>query len=366
MNNRKIANELRLIEKIKKDTFVKRSTSNFTQTIEKIIEQTGVNPLGEIVLFGNYNSYYLAWAGISKKTFYKYLKNSKLIAKHTKNFEYVKLNNKLYLSYDWPLVVLSNKLPDLKKGFFSDKSPKISIKDLQIEENKNSTVWGFIKPDLYNSGLLKLIPIKEKTYISVIIDEQKTEFNLYQKNLKLQNQNFLPSINNKCLLVLSCPWDTLFIKSVNILPNEIVKPILKMISKPVNQLNFEVLDTITSTEQVITYDMDIEFKLTQKIYYKYKTYPGMYLELFKTQPDTQTKISSEFFKQKLSENTKSYVLQSGNKTFEKLPDYYFYANIDLLRTDPFWKPFCSSHINKVEIFTSPYKNGSITKIKLHY
>lgn len=366
-DKKKLTVEIQYWDRIKRDTILKAAGNNLSDLADKIITSTGINPLGEIAVFGKKKSICIAWTGLSKKSFKKYLNSGKYKVEHRKNYDFVKINKSHFLCYDWPLLLLSNNLPDEKTGFYSNETKKLSILDLQSKENTNSTVFGFVNSGTSSPAFIKLLPVKEKAYISMNIGENETEIKLFQKNYMAPNTDFLPEISDSCLMVLSCPWDTAYLNSIEILPDDIIKPALKIISKPVNHINFEVLDTISSVEQIITYLLDDEFKLTQKIFYKYKTYPGLYAEFFKTREDTANiSDEQEFFKQNFSENTKSYILQSGTKTFKKLPLYYFYANVELLKNDPFWKNYCISAINKILITSTPQNKGSIIKIKFYY
>lgn len=366
-DNSKLAKEIIFLDNIKRDTLIKTGKKGFFAEAEKIIALTKINPLGKIALFGSKKSYSIAWSGISKKLLFSYLKSKKLKIEHGSNYDYVKINNKYFLCFDYPVFLMSNALPDDKKGFFSDNSKKILPDELYCQTNRNSCIYGFIKPDTLAFDLFKILPLKEKAYLSVNIGENETKIAFTQENIKLSDDYFLPETNAQCMLLLSSPWNYGFFNSMNIVPKKIKTYFGNIFSKEIEQLNFEVLDTITSTEQYITYDMDNEFKLTQKVNYKLKTYPGLYLELFKTHSDTANlKHNTEFFNLELRETKSSYILKSGDKTFKKLPPFYFYANIELLQYDPFWKEYCISAIKKITVLNSSKNKGSELKISITY
>lgn len=367
INNKKISEEITYLDLLKRDTLVKTAKSGIIVQTQKIIDVSGFNPLGNFVIFGKNNYYSIAWIGITKKTFFNYLKkkNQKIIK--SKNYEYTILKNNYFLCFDWPLILLSNKMPDVQNGFFSNNSDKLSTEELKDETNKKSTIYGFIKPDSNLFTLLKILPIKEKAFLSINISEDETIISLIQKNYKPNGNNFIPELNKKCIMKLSCPWVFSNIDSFKILPSEIKNSFQNMLAKPVNHVNLEVLDTITSNEQVITYDMDAEFKLTQKINVRQKVYPGLYLELFKNKTDSvNAVIKSDFFKFNLYETPNSYILKSGEKTFKTLPYCYLYANVELLQYDPFWKSYCISTIKKIIITTTAHKKGSEIKTRITY
>ena len=366
-DNSKLSKEIIFLDNIQRDTLIKTGKKGFFAEAQKIISITKINPLSKIVLFGSKKNFSIAWNGISKKSLFSYIKSQNLNIKHSKNYDYVKIYNKYFLCFDYPVFLMSNTLPDEKKGFFSNNIKKILPDELYCETNRNSSIYGFVKPDTMAFELLKILPIKEKAYLSVNIDENETQIVFTQKNIKLSDSYFLPETNAQCLMVLSSPWNYSFFNSINIVPHKIKTYFGKIFSKEIEQLNFEVLDTLTTTEQYITYDMDREFKLTQKVNYKLKTYPGLYLELFKTHTDTANlKHNTEFFNLELLETKSSYILKSGEKTFKNLPPFYFYANIELLQYDPFWKDYCISAIKKIKVLNSPKNKGSELKISITY
>ena len=365
-------------ETFQKDSFLQKIKARLPAKAINVFNTIGFNPLGDLAMFGETNNEInMAWIGNSRKEMEGMIKKRKWPETVFKNFVQVKISNNLFLLHKWPIVILRNKAPTENFEFFNPSIKKVSQKYLLHPKTEGSLIYGFIIPDRNFIFNYPFIPLEGIMYIGLKNEDKKIKILFVQPRMQLKGKLGIPKSDPDCNALISWPMDIHAVTGIKQIPSAVVTNLNTLITKPVSQLYAEVLDTISTFQEIIQYDMDDEFQLTQKIINHYKTYPGLRLEFIKTLSDSAglksgkakpTNIGLDIFKLFYSENPKSYIIASEDVlprlSLLKIPDYYIYADLDVLKTDPFWEPFTKTTYKKLQLHAEALDKGSMFVLTL--
>lgn len=374
IDKKKLFGETDFLEKVLKDSFIQRFKSKIPPKAMEVYNAAGLNSLGDLAVFGEKNNEVnVAWIGNDKEKFEALVKRYRWPEKNYKNFNQVKVADNLYINYKWPVVVLSTTFYNENFDFFNPLVKKINDKDLRNSKTEDCLMYGFFIADRNTIIHYPFIPLDGKAFIGLKKDDKKTEIFFAQQKIKLRGKLGLPEKTPVSLASLSWPIDSQPVSSITQIPTVIMDNVNKLIAKPIKHLYAEVLDTISTYQEIVRYDLDAEFQLTQKIINHYKTYPGLRIEFIKKSNDEAvatkaTNMGLEIFKLNFSESGNSYVIASEDNTprpsAQNLPDYYLYANLDALKTDPFWASFIKTTFKRLELHAEALGKGSVFVLTL--
>jgi hypothetical protein len=367
-----------LAEDTKKDSLFKKIKNKIPEEVFLICNTIGINSLGDLAVFGETNDEInAAWIGENEEKLREIIKQKHWPEKRFKKFSQVKISDKLYLNYKWPIVILSTNQVSESFEFFNPTLKKLSDKDLKNSKTDQCLIYGFVIP---NRSLLinyPFLPLYGRAYFGIKKEDKKVEVFFIQPRMKLRGKLGIPKKIPQSMALLSWPIDSGSIPHIKQIPSVVLEEINKIVTKPLSHLYAEVLDTVSTYQEIIQYDMDSEFHLTQKIINHYKTYPGLRLEFLKTMPDTSNVISSQakptnlgldIFKLYHWENKNSYFIASENKlpevSSQKIPDYYIYANLETLKTDPFWESIIKTSFKSLQLHAEKLGKGSVFVLTL--
>jgi len=345
------------------DPLFKKLKSLIPQEAFQILNTVGINVLGEMSLFGTGESINLAWIGSNQESMIDTIEHYKWPTSKHLHYTQVKITNSLYLCYQWPVLVLCNT-PDFQtKQFFDPEAKKLNRKEMIYVNTGNSLIYGFIIPEPDQIRRLMYIPLKGKAYVNVSKQDNQIQVDYMQPDLKLKGNLGVPTIQPTDYAFISWPLNVLNLNVLK-LPPPLRDSLNKSISKPVSHIYGRVLDTFSTTEKIITYDMDEEYRLTQKILDIYKSYPGLWLKFMKSPADKTTRLPRitnmglDILKLQFTELPDSYVIASEIKTYVPMPDYCVFANLELMQTDPFWQPITQTSLKKISFHAEPFEKGS--------
>lgn len=367
------------LEKLEKDSTYRLFKEGIIKDVKEILEITGINLLGDIAVFGNGDSVNFAWNGKSKSDFEAYTKkHSSGIVKH-QNFSSLSLNKKIHLCYNWPELLLKNHSPSEDEPFFNKDIQKIDPHSLEHEQTQKCVVYGVINKEKWGEAN-KVIPRKGKMFAGISFNENEIKIHLVQPEYSLKGIAGKPGKIMDANAVLNVPFSNQMLISSKWIPEKTVVEMSKICVKPVNQLYCELLDTFSFSERYVTYDMDEEFNLTQRIGYIYKNFPGLFIRIRKAEgsaPDTsETKILKsvpDYLKLYKKETYANYYISSDTdrinsditRTEKSIPEYYLYANIEKLKKDPFWSGYLETDFQNLEIFAEKLKEGTVFYISIY-
>lgn len=376
-NKSEVIKENASIETIQKDSMYKRIFAKIPAKAILIFTKAGFNPLGDLAIFGKNDSYNLAWVGRNKKEFEQLiLKKSWPVIKH-KTYNEVKLSNKLYLMYSWPLILLTNKSADKENAFFIKGGKKIRKSDLIHSKTKNCIAFGFFDPVKFLGSDLHLIPQKGRLFVGLKSSSKEIELFLVQPKVKLEGKMGIVPVKSSTNALFCWPINLDKLSEIKQVPDTVAMHLKELIKMPVNGVYGEILDTFSVSDRIITYDMDAEFKLTQKITFVYKTYPGWHLEFYKNAKETdapaisqKTGLGLDILKLRYLEKGDRYVLTTDTSKLKvlepnkKMPSYFVYVNVEKLKMDPFWKSYVQSNFKEVFLYADNLEKGSMFTFKL--
>lgn len=367
-----------LAEDSKKDSLFKKIKSKIPVEAFLVYNTVGINSLGDLAVFGETNDEInAAWIGENEKKLAELIKQKHWFEKRFKNFNQVKISDKLYINYKWPIVILSTKQVAESFEYFNPTLKKLNAKDLKNSKTNKCLIYGFVIP---NRSLLinyPFLPLYGRAYFGIQKEDKKIEVFFIQPRMKLRGKLGIPQKIPQSIALLSWPIDSGSIPHVKQIPSVVLSSLNQLVTKPVSHLYAEVLDTVSTYQEIIQYDMDSEFQLTQKIINHYKTYPGLRLEFLKTTPDTSNFISTpakptnlglDILKLHQWENKNSYFIASENKlpeaSSQNIPDYYIYANLEMLKTDPFWESIIKTNFKSLQLHAEELGKGSVFVLTL--
>ncbi|MFM9944981.1 MAG: hypothetical protein ACKVQB_07075, partial [Bacteroidia bacterium] len=203
--------------------------------------------------------------------------------------------------------------------------------------------------------------------------DKKIQGFFVQQKKSLKGKLGLPAKKPTNYALLSWPLDSQPVSKIRFVPAVVIENLNKIVKKPVSHLYAEVLDTISTYQEIIQYDLNDEFQLTQKIIDHYKTYPGLRLEFMKKVAEKANinrpnNLGLDIFKLTFYENASNYIVASENNlpllSQQSLPDYYIYANLDNLKTDPFWEPLIKTNFKTMQLHAESLGKGSIFILNL--
>lgn len=367
-----------LAEDSKKDSLFKKIKSKIPVEAFVVYKTVGINSLGDLAVFGETNDEInAAWIGENEKKLTELIKQKKWPEKRFKNFSQVKISEKLFINYKWPIVILSTKQVSESFEYFNPSLKKLNAKDLKNSKTDNCLIYGFVIP---NRSLLinyPFLPLYGRAYFGIQKEDKKIEVFFIQPRMKLRGKLGIPQKTPQSMALLSWPIDSGSVPHIKQIPSVVLGGLNHLVTKPVSHLYAEVLDTVSTYQEIIQYDMDSEFQLTQKIINHYKTYPGLRLEFLKTAPDTSNFISTpakptnlglDILKLNQWENKNSYFIASENKlpeaSSQNIPDYYIYANLEMLKTDPFWESIIKTNFKSLQLHAEELGKGSVFVLSL--
>lgn len=370
------------VEGIKNDSILNVLNEKIPKEAVTVLNTAGINPFSDLVFFGKKKKMNFAWTGNNFSALLDTINLHKWPIVKLKGFERVKINDNLYLSIDWPVMLLTNYPTAEKEEFFSKSAPKIKKQTLYHSKTNQCVVYGFVIPDSNITKLLSWIPLKGKAYVGLNFENAKTEVYYVQPEVRLTGKLGYPKKNPTTYAFISWPLTVKEINENKQLPMAISSSLSHELIKPVKYFYGEVLDTVSYTEQIVSYDMDAEFKLTQKVVYMQKTFPGLYFEFEKLIPSQDsslifnemgTDMGLPIFKLFFKENAKSYIIssESGTKknqvnsiSYEIMPNYCVFANLELLKTDPFWKKYTNTNFKRMRFYANSLGKGSMYVLQL--
>lgn len=375
-NKTEILKEGSTIENIQKDSLYRRLKTKIPAEAILIFSTVGFNPLGDFALFGKGDSYNLAWVGSNKNEFEQLIfKNSWKVIKH-KTYDEVKFSEKLFLMYSWPLLLLTNKTINKENTFFIKDGKKIKKSELHHSKTVNCMAFGFINPSKLFGKNFQFIPQNGKVFVGLKSSSQDIEFLLVQPNIKLKGKMGKVPVNVSTNALFSWPLTLNKLSEIKPIPDTVVLHLKELVKKPVYGVYGEILDTFSVSNRIITYDMDAEFKLTQKITMAFKTYPGWHLEFYKNTPENNNTLVSQntglgldILKLRYIEKADRYVLTTDTTKIktgvskDKLPAYFVYINIEKLKADPFWKSYVQSSFKEMYLYADNIEKGSMFTLK---
>ncbi len=369
INKGQFFKESEFLESVKKDPFLTALKNKMPHKASKIYKAIGLSSLGDLAIFGEKTSEInMAWIGKNEEAIAQLIKKNKWRETSFKNFKQVKISNRLYLNYKWPLVVLNSTKVDANYDVFNPLIKKLTATDLQHPKIDDCLLYGFIIVDRNFIINYPYIPLYGKAFVGLKKGPKKTELYFIQRRMKLIGKLGLPKHALKNIAVLSWPIDSQPVSKIKFIPNLLMDSINGIINKPVVHLFAEVLDTFSTYQEIVRYNLDAEFKLTQKIIHQYQTFPGLRFEFVKKNKDISqitrpTTLGMDVLKLTINETNASYVIASKHSmptlSTQAIPDYYIYANLDRLKADQFWEPWIKTNYHSLEMHAENYGKGSI-------
>ncbi len=357
------------LENAQKDAFFIKLKNKLPKNALKIYHAIGLNSLGDLAIFGEKNEdLNIAWIGKNEEVIAQLIKKNKWHETKFKNFNQVKISDQLYLNYKWPYLVLNSALVNENFDFFNPTIKKLTAIDMHHPKLNGCLIYGFIIIDRNFIINYPYIPLYGKAFAGVKKSATKTELYFIQRRMKLLGKLGLPKHKPKNIAVLSWPIDSQPVSKIKFIPNLAMDSINRIINKSVVHLYAEVLDTLSTYQEIVRYNLDAEFQLTQKIIHQYQTFPGMRLEFVKKVKDEVNRdrpisLGLDIFKLTLNEINTSYIIASEHSTpllsNQALPDYYIYANLDRLKADPFWDTWIKTNYETLELHAENLGKGSI-------
>lgn len=364
VNKEQVFKEILTGGEIRKDSLYTRIIQRVPAKLIAVITGSGISTLGDFAFFGKGQQINFCWVGDNKLAFEDTLKKLKLKVSHTNQYDRVILGKNQYLSYNWPVLLFSSDEKTTPELFFNNRKPKVKPGDLKHESTGDCILYGFIIPQSLQGDLLKYLPIKGKGYLGFKKSDKGLKVIYAQPEVVIKGKLGKPPRLKHTFAVCSWPVNYQQLSQIKQIPEPVASKLNTWLKVPVNHLYCEVLDTISSNQKIITYDMDAEFQLTQKVHYTYKTYPGIYLSFKKQTPDQNsfeqpTDLGFEILKLKFIESGNYYTIFSEPHQMLTLPDYYVYANFEMLKSDPFWKNLAQTNFNSMQLYAQPLKKGNM-------
>ena len=377
VNKSEILKESTSISKVQSDSLYAKIKSKIPLQAFTLFSTAGMNPLGDLAIFGKGDTYQMAWVANNKMAFEQLIvKGSWKVIKH-KTYDEVQLSDKLFLLYSWPLLLLTNKARDKENAFFNKRTKKLRKRDLYHDKTRDCMVFGYFDPSKLLWRDIQFIPQKGKAFIGVKLGAKEIELLLVQPQVKLEGKLGNMQVEGSPSGFFSWPLTLNQLTEYKPLPDTVLMHLTNLIKKPVHRIYGEILDTFSVSDRRITYDMDAEFKLTQKITFVYKTYPGCHLEFYKNTPDgtvtagsQKTGLGLDILKLTYFEKDNRYIFTTDSSkikpklTIEKVPNYFVYLNIDKLKTDPFLKSYMQGSFKELYVYAEAIEKGSVFTFKL--
>ena len=359
---------------LQKDSLLQKLTSKLPSIAIKIFETVDINPMGDIAAFGQTeDEINVAWIGKNENALIALIKQNKWPEKKYKHFTQFKISDNLYLEYKWPIALLRNKPAVDEFKFFSSKTKKLTDKQLLHSKTKGSLVYGFIKPSKQFIAKYSFLPLGKTVFIGFKKIDSKITIFFVQPDIQLKGKLGVPQKTPSDIAIISWPLTNEAISSIKQIPTVVSSTLYQLLTKPFHHFYGEVLDTISTSEEYTQIDWDNEFRLTLKVREKYKAFPGLRLEFIKKMADntnsTQaTNLGLDILKLQFAETSKSYIIASEDKqprpSEKNIPDYYIYANFDVLQTDPFWQPIFETNFRALLMYAEPIDKGSVFVLTL--
>lgn len=369
INKQEYLNQSSFLEDIERDSLFQKIKTKFPDEAFELFKEIGIKKSGDLAVYGEANDQInLAWIGESRKKLRAFLKRHRLTEKSLSNNQQVKISDKLFLNYNWPLLLLSNVNDSQKLEFFNYEAKKLNPKDLIHPRTKNCLFYGFVIPDRNLMLNYTFIPFNGKAFVGLKFNNSQIEVLYIQPKMKLKGKLGLPEKKPTSHALLSWPVDSQAGSKIRYIPKVILHNINKLITKEVTHLYAEALDTISTKEERTQLDFDAEFQGSLKVFDYYKTYPGLRLEFIKKIPDNAnftkpTNLGLEIFKLQFTESKTAFNIESEKIlpgiAEQKIPDYYIYADFKTLNTDPYWEPLVKTSFQSLELHAEPYEGGSV-------
>ncbi len=361
-------------EELYKDSFFQNLKHKIPAKSLEIFNQLGMNLMGDMVFFGTGSGdINLAWFASNKDNLVRLTKRYKAIETTYSTHTQLKFGEKIYLNYKWPVVVLSSKQSGKDFDFFNPKVKKLLEKDLKDPALTKCSLYGFYTANRNIILTYSFLPIDGRAFIGLSKTKKGMELKLVQRKVKLEGKLGLPKTKPKVAGLVSWPITPLSELSMEPIPTVVTGRIDSLLRKPVKHFYGEVLDTISTYQEIVKYLLDAEFRLTQKIIYHFKSYPGLRLQFLKKTKDESdksfaTNLGLDILKLQFSETGESYIISSENTlplpSYGGWPDYYVYSNIEMLRADPFWEPYIKTNFSQLELYAQNLDKGSMFTLAL--
>ncbi len=366
--------ETLLSEDLEKDSLFQKLKAKLPFDALKIYNTIGINQMGDIAAFGQTeDEINVAWIGKNEKDLTTAIKHNKWPEKKYKHFSEVNISDNLYLEYQWPIALLRNKPAGDDFKFFSSKAKKLNGKQLLHNKTKGSIIYGFIKPSKQFAAKYSFIPLDKIIFIGLKKEDSKINIYFVQPSIKLKGKLGIPQKHPSDIAIISWPLTNEAISSITQIPSAVSARLNQLLTKPFIHFYGEVLDTISTTEEYTQIDWDNEFRLTLKVREKYKAFPGLRMEFIKKAADNSNSsqainLGLDILKLQFAETSKSYNISSEDKqprpSEQNIPDYYLYANFDVLQADPFWQPIIENSFKCILLYTKPLDKGSVFVLTL--
>lgn len=354
--------------------------SKFPAKALRLVKSIGFNALGDMAFFGNLKQLNLAWIGKDEQSMLDTIRVHKWPVSHFKDHDQVKIDSDLYLDYRWPIVLLSNYSQGVKNDFFGSSKPKIKKSELVNPETSDYSIYGFMIPEKLWPEIGNWLPIKQKAFVGLRNQDKKIELVYVQPNLKLKGKLGDTQSKPKVVACLNWPFTQQSLSSIKQMPDTVLNNLNRLVSLPFNNVYAEVLDTISSSQRRVTYVVDEEFKLTQKIIYVFETFPGMYLQFGKVQKSGSVYANNHFqpvnlgmdkLKLQYLQTPESFIITSDSlaniehkqKEISRLPSYYLYVDFELLHNDPYWRMFSRNEFKTAKLYSKDLDKGSMFVIE---
>lgn len=364
------------VESLRKDSMLHKLRSRLPGTAQELFKKTGFNPLGDLALFGDEHNIHFAWTGQNKDSLDRYIAQNKIRVTHFENYSYLDLAPNLFLCYKWPVLLLKNKQPNAQEPFFYRGKKGLKKENLMHESTKDCAIFGFIHPGAVLKKKLLHLPLEGKVYAGIQLNREVIKVLMVQPSLRLSGKLGTPREKPPVNALIRWPANAEAIKNTMFVPDTVQAHLSSVITKPFSGLQLELLDTFSHSQRVITYDMDEEFKLTQKVTYVYKNYPGFHLELFKAKPEhgwvsagtRQFNAGLDLLKLFHTELPDRYIFTSDSirkpGPIAQWPDYYVYINFFKLSSDPFWKVYLNTYFEEMELYAQKMDQGTLFCLEL--
>jgi len=364
------------------DSFYIGIKSKFPSKTFRLFKSIGFNALGDLAFFGNRAQLNLAWIGNDEQSMLDTIYMHKWIISHFKDHDQVRIDSNLYLDYQWPIVMLSNYSQGLKNDFFGSGKPKIKKSQLLHAVTEDYSIYGFMIPEKLWPELRTWLPLKDKAYVGLRNQDKKIELVYAQPSVFLKGKLGDAKYNPKVFACLKWPFNRASVSGIKQIPDTIINHLNRLVNLPFNQVYAEVLDTISSSQRRVTYVVDEEFKLTQKIVYVFETFPGLYLQFNKGIKSKSSEVNKHLqpvnlgmdkLKLLFLQTFESFIITSDSleinehkqKEIYGLPSYYILLNFDLLRNDPYWKMFLQNDFKTAKVYAKSHKKGSMFIVEIN-
>ena len=374
VDKKEFLKETVLSHDILKDSLFQKLKSKLPPIALKIYKAIELNPMGDIAAFGQTDDEInVAWIGKNEKDLTFIINQNKWPEKKYKHFTEVKILDDLYLEYKWPIVLLRNKPATDDFKFFSSKTKKLTGKQLLHAKTNGSIIYGFIKPNKKFINKYSILPLGQTIFIGLKKVDSKFTVFFVQPDIQLKGKLGTPTKIPSNFAVVSWPLNNEVVASIKPIPSVVSASLHQLLSKPFYHFYGEVLDTISTTEEYTQIDWDNEFRLTLKVREKYKAFPGLRLQFIKKMADNSnssqaTNLGLDILKLQFAETSKYYCIASEDKqprpSEQNIPDYYVYANFDVLQTDPFWQPIIETSFKSLLLYAEPMDKGSVFVLTL--